>query len=175
MWRGHCRAIQLQHPDKRNLHPLIGRVIADHHLSPLLDARLTLHLDLDVKFPASSAVIFKAIRSVYLLDHVSLLRMVEHDRWLSWINRRRGNSLGCRHLRQHGGNQQQWKERQPTRRHRDTAPFVSHYGEGSKLPTDCVARGASPVLDYPAYWVDIDLSINPASSLFIFFKPSIGK
>src|SRR5437763_3066905 len=42
--------------------------------------------------------------------------MVDNDRGFSWIARR-GKRVRCRHLRQHGGNNQQWKERKTARKH----------------------------------------------------------
>ena len=69
-------AILLEHPNVRNLHPLVGRVVAQLQLSPLLHPGFALHTDAGNRLPASGAVALEAVARSQLLDDKGFLRVV---------------------------------------------------------------------------------------------------
>ena len=78
--------------------------------------------------------------------------MVDSDWGLSWIARR-GKRVRCRHLRQHGGNKQQWKERKTARKHNKVLRRLYRIGareasyKSRAIKRFVWRRSPSPVID----------------------------
>ena len=74
--RLHHAAIGLHHADVSNLNALVGGVVAQLNLAPLLHSSLTLHPDTSDRFFAARAVVLKAVAGAELLDYEGFLRIV---------------------------------------------------------------------------------------------------
>ena len=87
----------------RNLDPLVGGVVANHHLAPLLDARFALHFDSNKEFFPPGTVVFKLIAGMNLLYDERFLRVIEGFRGLlrGLTFRLLGNSTN-RYQEEHG-------------------------------------------------------------------------
>jgi len=72
----HHAAVLLEHADVSNLHALVGRVVAQLQLAPLLHARLALHPDARNRFLAASPVSLKTVMILQLLDDKRFLRVI---------------------------------------------------------------------------------------------------
>ena len=69
-------AVFFQHADVGNLDALVGGVVAQLQLSPLLHAGFALHADAGDEFFAAGAVGLEAVAGVHLLDDEGLLGIV---------------------------------------------------------------------------------------------------